>query len=65
MCDNKESAGRSKDVTRQKTIRWFIRTMHHEGIARCLEFWLQVELTEASSTHRRSDRSVLERLDAT
>jgi hypothetical protein len=50
MCDNKECAGKPKEVTRQKSIRWSIRPMRHEDIARCLEIWLQVELTEAHVT---------------
>lgn len=32
------------------SVRWFVRSMRHEDIDRCLEIWLQVELTEARVT---------------
>jgi uncharacterized membrane protein len=50
VCDSKECAGRWEEVTRQTSVRWSIRSMRHEDIAKCLEIWLLVELTEAHVT---------------
>lgn len=36
--------------TRQNSIKWHVRPMRLSDIDKCLDIWLQVELTEAHQT---------------